>query len=79
VDSGIDRGTDQTAGSEKSTRRIVLSASTLQTLSNAQELLERMQFVNITFTQIQASRSHRIGSYDLIRAENPVFVITADF
>lgn len=79
VDSDIDRGKEQTAESGHSFHRIVLSASTLQTLSNARELLERMQYVNITFTQIQASRAHRIGSYDLIKAENPVFVITADF
>ncbi len=58
--------------------RVVISASTLQTLTETQQLLHEKQFRNISFTQIQASRSQKVGRYDFMKAENPVFVITAE-
>jgi len=58
--------------------RVVISASTLQTLTETHQLLNEKQFRNISFTQIQASRSQKVGRYDFMRAENPVFVITAE-
>ena len=58
--------------------RIVISAVTLQTLAEVQHLQEEMAFQNVSVTQIQAARSHKMGRYDLMKAENPVFVITAD-
>ncbi len=56
---------------------IVISAATIQTLTEAQQLLQEMRFQNISITQIQASRSRKVGRYDMLKAENPVFVITA--
>lgn len=58
--------------------RVVISASTLQTLTETYQLLNEKQFRNISFTQIQASRSQKVGRYDFMKAENPVFVITAE-
>lgn len=58
--------------------RIVISALTLQTLSKAQENLYEIGADHILFTQLQASRSQRVGNYDLFKAENPVWIISAD-
>ena len=59
--------------------RVVISALTLQTLSAAQRILEEMNARDFTCTQLQASRSYRVGNYDMLKAENPVFVITAEW
>lgn len=58
--------------------RIVISAVTLQTLTEMQRLQEEMPLQNVSVTQIQAARSRKIGRYDLMKAENPVFIISAD-
>lgn len=58
--------------------RLVISASTLQTLARAQECLNRLGYTNISYTQIQASRSRKLGPYDIMAAENPVYIITAE-
>ena len=58
--------------------RVVISAITLQTLTKVVQILEEMHVRDSSWTQLQVSRSHRTGGYDLMKAENPVFLLTAD-
>lgn len=57
--------------------RIVLTAATIQTLGEACRSLEGHRAENISYTQVQASSSYRVGPYDMMKAENPVWIISA--
>lgn len=57
--------------------RICVSAITLETLSRATELLATDGFDGFDASQVQASRAEELGPYHLMRAQNPVFLVSA--
>ena len=62
-------------------RRIVMTGVTLETLTRATAALERLKgqgcVDSYDVTEISVARTRETGSYHLLRAENPVFIIEA--
>lgn len=58
--------------------RIVISAITLETLQRALAVLERWQFRKSEIIQVGISRSASVGSYHMMRAENPIYLISME-
>lgn len=60
---------------ENPSARICITAIALESLTNSlSELTSRGFEINVT--QIAASRSKKIGSYNMLNGENPIFIIT---
>lgn len=57
--------------------RVCVTCVTLETIAEASRLLASDPFVGFEACQMQASRSQTAGAYHLMKAENPVFIITA--
>lgn len=57
--------------------RVCVSAITLETLARATELLAGAGWEGFDAAQVQASRADKIGPYHLMRAQNPVFLVSA--
>ncbi len=57
--------------------RVCVSAVTLETLSRATELLAGEAWEGFEAAMVQASRADAVGSYHLMRAQNPVFLVSA--
>ncbi|MBR4642501.1 MAG: precorrin-6Y C5,15-methyltransferase (decarboxylating) subunit CbiT [Selenomonadaceae bacterium] len=57
--------------------RVVVNAITLQTAAAALEYFKRHAWKCEAF-QVQINRLERVGSYDMMRALNPVWIITAE-
>lgn len=57
--------------------RLVIAAITLETLSEATTLLKERGYANFEVAQISVSRSERLGSYRMLKPQNPVFLISA--
>ncbi len=56
--------------------RIVLNCVTLETLSEAVGFREKFGFDEFEAVAINAARSHKAGRYNLMAANNPVYIIT---
>ena len=54
---------------------IVITTVTLDTMAEAMELTKEQGMQSDTVC-INVSRAKRMGSYDLMKAENPVYIIT---
>ncbi len=57
--------------------RICITCITLETIAEATSLLSREPFTDFETCQLLASRSSKAGRYHLMKAENPVFIVTA--
>lgn len=56
--------------------RFVITAITLETLASLEQIKEQFpEYADMEVLQINAARSRALGSYHLMSAENPVFVI----
>lgn len=58
--------------------RVVINAVSLETIAQITELLEQYPVENVQLTQIQASRAHKLGHYNLMQAQNPVLIASFD-
>lgn len=58
--------------------RIVLSAITLETLAAALEVIRLYGFRETDVVQVSVSRSFNVASYHMMRAENPVYLISVE-
>ena len=56
--------------------RIVINCITLETISEALEVLKKYDFADQEAVQLTASRSKEIGRYHLMMGENPIYIIT---
>lgn len=56
---------------------MVVNAITLETLSLAQESFEKLGY-EYEVTQICASRGRKVGKYNMMTAQNPVFIICGE-
>ena len=56
--------------------RIVINCITLETISEALEILKEYDFADQEAVQLTASRSKEIGKYHLMMGENPIYIIT---
>lgn len=59
--------------------RIVISAVTLETISEIQKFILAQPVKNAEVVQIQISRANPVGKYHLLQAENPVFLCSFNF
>lgn len=59
--------------------RVVINAITLETIGEVTKLLEQLPVENAEMIQLQLSRSHKAGGYHLMKAENPVYIISFNF
>ena len=58
--------------------RVVINAVSLETIAQITELIETYPVENVQLTQIQASRAHKLGHYNLMQAQNPVLIASFD-
>ncbi len=56
--------------------RIVINCITLETISEALDVLKEYDFQQREVVQLAASRSKEIGRYHLMMGENPIYIIT---
>lgn len=68
-----------TAFSANPRARICVTAITLETLSASLECLRSRGIEDADIVQVSVARADKVGSYHLMRAENPIYIITADF
>ena len=57
--------------------RIVVNAITLETLASVLDYYKNRTEYAIEIVNAFAARSEKIGPYNLMKAQNPVYVITA--
>ncbi len=57
---------------------LVINAITLETMSQALEILKKLKFRNLDLVQLFPARAKQVGKYHMMTALNPVFLITAD-
>ena len=69
----------ETALSANPCARICVTAITLETLSSMLECLRSRGIEDADIVQVSVARADKVGSYHLMRAENPIYIITADF
>ncbi|MCD8354888.1 MAG: precorrin-6Y C5,15-methyltransferase (decarboxylating) subunit CbiT [Clostridiales bacterium] len=58
--------------------RIVVSAVTLETLTAALDVMKQFHFQETEVVQVSVSRSAQVGSYHMMKAENPVYLISME-
>ncbi|MBP5436912.1 MAG: precorrin-6A reductase [Treponema sp.] len=56
--------------------RIVLSAVTLETFCMIKEAVSLLPVDDLDFTQVSISHSEKLGNYNFVKAENPVWVVS---
>ena len=54
--------------------RVVINAVSLETIAQITKLIQTYPVKHVQMTQIQASRAHKLGSYNLMQAQNPVLI-----
>ena len=59
--------------------RVVANAVTVETLSHTLSVLEKLGFQEIEAVQITVTPLEKRGRYHMMSAQNPVFVISADW
>ena len=57
---------------------LVINAITLETVFHALEILKKLEFKNLELVQVFPARAKQVGTYHMMSALNPVFLITAD-
>ena len=58
--------------------RVVINAITVETLSSALDYYKNKNDYEIEIVNVFCARSQKIGSYNLMKAQNPVYVISAN-
>ena len=57
---------------------VVINAVSLETIAQITKLIQTYPVKHVQLTQIQASRAHKLGSYNLMQAQNPVLIASFD-
>ena len=61
------------------TMRVVINAISMETICEMREVLEQFPTGHEEIVQMQVSRSAEVGSYHLMKAENPVWICAFNF
>ncbi|MBO4365091.1 MAG: precorrin-6y C5,15-methyltransferase (decarboxylating) subunit CbiE [Eggerthellaceae bacterium] len=56
--------------------RICITAVTLETLGDVMTCIRKHEFDDVDIVQVSVARADAVGSYHLMRAENPVYIVT---
>ena len=59
--------------------RVCATAVTLETMAELLACLRDFEVSDADIVQVSVARADAIGSYHLMRAENPVYIVTVDF
>ena len=59
--------------------RLVINAVSMETIAKSVTMLSTKKALKIEYTQIAASRTRSVGDHNLLQAQNPVFIIKAEF
>lgn len=59
--------------------RIVMNAVTLDSVCEMKQLLKNYKIENLDITQICVNKVRKAGNYDMLAANNPVFIFSFDF
>ena len=59
--------------------RIVINCITLETISEALQILKEFGFTSREIVQMSVSRAKELGSYHLMMGENPIYIITCQY
>lgn len=59
--------------------RVVINCVTLETLNQVLDYLKLNNIQNYDITQIAITRTNKISSYNMLKAENPIFVISMQY
>lgn len=64
---------------KNSTLRIVMTAVTLETVSQLQTAVKKFPHANLDIVEVSISCAQKAGDYHILRAQNPVFICSFDF
>ena len=66
---------------KRSERRIrfVINTITLESLTEANILLEQGAFENVEYLSISSAKSKKVAGYNMMMANNPIYIISADY
>lgn len=59
--------------------RVVMNAVSLETISEMQEAVKTFSVENVDISQISVSKAKTLGNYNMMQANNPVYVFAFDF
>ena len=59
--------------------RVVINAISIETVCEIKEVMNLYDICNDELVQVQVSRADKIGNYNLMKAENPVWIFSFDF
>ena len=54
--------------------RVVVNAITLETVAEANHCFKELGFTDIDITQIQAAKAKKVGPYEMMMGQNPVYI-----
>jgi len=57
--------------------KVVINTITLESLGDTMKELERLKFVEIEVVNINVARNKKIGRYNMMMGENPIYIISA--
>lgn len=56
--------------------RIVINAITLETMAEAIDCIKRFNFENAEIVNLSVSKSRKLGNYNMMMAQNPIYIIS---
>ena len=59
--------------------RVVINAISLETIGELSYILKEFEGAKADIVQLQVSKSDEVGSYHLMKAQNPVYICTVEF
>ena len=57
--------------------RVAVNAITVETISEANECFRELPFTDLDITQIQAAKAKKVGPYQMMMGQNPVYIFAA--
>ncbi len=64
-------------GHSREDAKVVINTITLESLSEAMKGLEKLKFCEVEVVNINIARNKKIGRYNMMMGENPIYIISA--
>lgn len=61
----------------KEDSKVVVNTITLESLGETMDSLKKLEFLDIDVTNISIAKNKKIGRYNMMMGENPIYIITA--
>jgi precorrin-6Y C5,15-methyltransferase (decarboxylating) len=59
--------------------RVVINAVSLESITEVYNAINNYNVTNMDITQLNVSMAKKVGDYNLMQANNPVFIFSFDF